>query len=172
DAPDPVDSRVWVRAGRPVISLRTFSKMYGLAGLRLGYGVADPALVRYLHQVREPFNANAVAQAAAAAALGDAEHVQRVRAVNSAGKEQYYRGLEALGAPAVRSQANFVLARVGDGERVFNALLRHGVIVRAGFPTLEAFVRISVGTERENTRCLKALEEVLADVSAAGARTQ
>jgi len=172
DAPDPVDSRVWVRAGRPVISLRTFSKMYGLAGLRLGYGVADPALVRFLHQVREPFNANAVAQAAAAAALGDTAYVERVRAANAAGKEQYYRGLEALGAHAVRSQANFVLARVGDGEAVFAALLRRGVIVRAGFPTLDAFIRISVGTEAENSRCLAALQEVLASVSATGGRTQ
>lgn len=161
DTPDPLDSLAFIRAGRPVISLRTFSKIHGLAGLRLGYALADPEWIGYVNQVREPFNANAVAQAAACAALEDREFVRRVRDLNATGREQYYDGLARLGVPFVRTQGNFLLARVGDGMRVFEALLRHGVIVRAGFRGIDQYVRISIGTEEENRRCLEALGEVL-----------
>lgn len=164
DAPDPLDSLAFIRAGRRVISLRTFSKMYGLAGVRLGYAIADPHLIACVNQVREPFNANAVAQAAATAALDDAEFVLRVRELNAAGRVQYYEGLARLGVPVVATQANFVLARVGDGMKVFDALQRRGVVVRAGFQGLFAYVRISIGTEQENGRCLEALGEVLGDM--------
>lgn len=161
DSPDPLHSLEFISEGKPVLSLRTFSKMYGLAGLRLGYALGDPGLIRFLHQVREPFNVNAVAQVGAAAALQDHEHVEACRAANQSGRLQFYKGLKELGIPYVPTQGNFLLAQVGDGMRVFEALERYGVIVRAGFPGLQEYVRISIGTEAENERCLAALAQVL-----------
>lgn len=161
DAPDPLDSLAFVRAGKAVLSLRTFSKMYGLAGLRLGYALGDPGLIRYLHLVREPFNVNATAQAAVSAALSDRGHVARSREANRLGREQYYSGLARLGVEFVRTQGNFLLARVGNGRETADALERRGVIVRAGFPGLDEYVRISVGSEEENEVCLASLAEVL-----------
>lgn len=161
DAPDPLRALEFIRAGRPVLSLRTFSKIYGLAGLRIGYAVGAPDAVRYIHQVREPFNANAVAQAAAAAALFDEDHVRRSRAANRAGREQFGAGLRALGIPFIETQGNFVLAKVGDGQAAFEALLRRGVIVRAGFAGLDEYVRISIGLPEENEVCLAGLAEFM-----------
>ncbi len=161
DAPDPLDSLQFIREGRSVLSLRTFSKIHGLAGLRLGYVLADAAVIAYINQVREPFNANAVAQAAAVAALSDIDHVTKSRAANKACRQQYYEGLARQGIPYIETQGNFLLAEVGDGYKVFEDLQRLGVIVRAGFPGLERYVRISIGTQEENERCLQALEKVL-----------
>lgn len=160
DSADRLDSLQFVRAGRPVISLRTFSKMYGLAGLRLGYALADPSILAYLHQVRLPFNVNAVAQAGCVAALSDEEHVLRSRAYNAAGRAQYYTGLASLGISYIPTQGNFLLADVGDGQAVFEALQRQGVIVRAGFAGLPAYIRISIGTTEQNERCLQALAKL------------
>lgn len=157
DSPDVLDSLQFVRERRAVISLRTFSKMYGLAGLRLGYALADPAIIRFLHQVRLPFNVNAVAQVGCEAALADEAHVVRSRAMNAAGREQYYTGLTRLGIPYIPTQGNFLLARVGDGQAVFEALQRRGVIVRAGFAGLSPYIRISIGTQAQNESCLAAL---------------
>ncbi len=161
DEPDPLDSLQFVREGRTVLSLRTFSKMYGLAGIRLGYALGDPGLINYMHQVREPFNVNSVAQAAGVAALSDTEHVARCRAANRAGREQFYEGLTALDIPHIPTQGNFLIADVGDGLAVFEQLQRRGVIVRAGFPGLDRYVRISIGTAEENERCLQALAQVI-----------
>ena len=161
DAPDPLRSVDLIRAGKPVLSLRTFSKMYGLAGMRLGYALGNPALIRYLHQVREPFNVNAMAQAAAIAALTDRDHVLRSREANRLGREQLYRGFERMGVPYIPTQGNFMIAEVGDGQRVFHALQQKGVIVRVGFPGLPEFIRVSIGTAEENQQFLAALAETL-----------
>ncbi len=161
DTPDPLRSIELIRAGKPVLSLRTFSKMYGLAGMRLGYALGNPMLIRYLHQVREPFNVNAMAQAAAIAALGDVNHVQKSRAVNNEGREQLYRGFEQLGIHYIPTQGNFMIAEVGDGGRVFQELQSKGIIVRAGFPGIPEFIRVSIGTREENAHFLVALAEVL-----------
>ncbi|GIW39610.1 MAG: histidinol-phosphate aminotransferase 2 [Candidatus Binatia bacterium] len=147
---------------KPVLVLRTFSKIYGLAGLRLGYGVGPPGLVEFLERVRQPFNVGTLAQVAAAAALEDHEHVERSKRLNREGMCRLAEGFRRLGLFWVPSQANFVLVRVGDGARIYERLLRRGVIVRPmaayGFPE---FVRVTVGVPEENERLLRSLEEVL-----------
>ncbi len=157
--PDSLSSHAPTRA---LLTLRTFSKIYGLAGLRIGYGVAPPVLVDLMDRVRAPFNVSSLAQAAAIAALEDDEHVERTRRVNREGMEFLRHEFERLGLEYVPSWANFILVRVGNGARVYEALLRRGVIVRPmgvyGFPE---HVRISVGTQAENERCIAALEQVL-----------
>ena len=153
----------FVRAGRRVLVLRTFSKIYGLAGLRIGYGIGPADLVGLLNRLRAPFNTSSLAQAAAAAALQDAEHVARTQALTEAGRAYLTAQCQALGLAVVPSVANFLLVDVGrPGPATTDALLRHGVIVRPmggyGFPT---HLRISVGTAQENERCIAALRAVL-----------
>jgi histidinol-phosphate aminotransferase len=161
DYPDGLD----LRARYPnLILLRTFSKIYGLAGLRLGYGVARPDLVEYLDRVRAPFNVSLVAQAAGVAALSDTEHVAKSRALVESELPFLANGLNALGAKVTPSQANFVLADFPGrpGKELFEALLREGVVVRPmggyGFPTSQ---RITVGLRAENEKLLEALRKVL-----------
>jgi len=161
DTEDPLDSLRLIREGYTLITLRTFSKMYGLAGLRLGYAMGDPGILAFLHQVRLPFNVNALAQAGAVAALADAEHVVRSRRLNATGRAQYYDGLRRLGIPYIHTQGNFLLAEVGDGQAVYDRLQAKGVIVRAGFAGLPAHIRISIGTTADNDRCLTALAAVI-----------
>ncbi|MCI0670519.1 MAG: histidinol-phosphate transaminase, partial [Myxococcaceae bacterium] len=146
-----------------VVTLRTFSKIHGLAGIRLGYGVMDARRVDYLNRVRMPFNLTSLAQAAGVAALQDTEHVRRTRALNAEGLALLQAELPKLGARVPRSHANFVLADFGRPcAPLYEGLLRRGVIVRPmagnGFPTC---LRISVGTSEENARCIAALREVL-----------
>ena len=157
------DALRFVRDGRLLLVLRTFSKIYGLAGLRIGYGIGPPALIALLNRAREPFNTNSLAQAAATAALGDVAHVARTRAVTEEGRKFLSEACRALGLAVVPSVANFLLVDVGrPGPATADALLRHGVIVRPmvgyGFPT---HLRISIGTPQENERCLAALKAVL-----------
>jgi len=153
-----------IRSGqRPnLILMRTFSKIYGLAGLRLGYGIAVPAFISALEKIRQPFNVNLVAQAAGLAALDDAEHVRRTRENNFAGRKFFEEGLAKLGLEYVPSHANFILVRVGDGQGVFEALQRAGVITRpmAGY-RLPEWIRISIGAMPENHRCLRAVKRAL-----------
>jgi histidinol-phosphate aminotransferase len=153
------DSMAYVKQGRNVIVLRTFSKIYGLAGLRIGYGVTTAEITNILNRVRPPFNANSLAQRAALAALGDDEHVARSRAVNGAGMEQMVKGLTALGFAPIPSEANFVYVDVGrDGRAVFEAMLREGIIVRH----IEGrMVRVTIGLEEENREFLAALKQVI-----------
>ena len=162
---DPVDLLSGIRSGtRPnLLIMRTFSKIHGLAGLRLGYGIGVPELVGVLEKVRQPFNINALVQAAALAALDDEEHVAQTRAVNREGREYLTRECGALGLPVVPSAANFVLVEVGDGQRVFQDLQRRGVITRpmSGYQ-MPRHIRISVGTPAENRRCIEALRACLA----------
>ncbi len=158
----PPDTLQFVRAGRNVIVLRTFSKIHGLAGIRLGYGMARPELIRVLQKTRTPFNTSGVAQAAAVAALADTEHQAKSKRLTDEGRRYLETEFAALGRPFVPSVANFVLVKVGDGKALFEKLLRKGVIVRAlsGY-NLPEWVRISVGTMEENRRCIAALREVL-----------
>jgi histidinol-phosphate aminotransferase len=153
------DSMAYVKQGRNVIVLRTFSKIYGLAGLRIGYGVATEEITNFLNRVRPPFNANSLAQRAALAALGDDEHVARSRAANAVGMEQMVKGLAALGLTPIPSEANFVYVDVGrDGRTLFEAMLRGGIIVRH----IEgAMVRVTIGLEEENREFLAALKRVI-----------
>jgi histidinol-phosphate aminotransferase len=145
-----------------VVSLRTFSKLYGLAGLRVGYGVASAAVIDTIGRIRQPFNVNALALVGALAALDDDEHVRRTLAVNREGMAYLVAAFRRLGLEHVPSAANFVLVHVGDGGRVYQALLRRGVIVRPmevyGFP---AHVRVTVGTRAENERFVDALGAML-----------
>ncbi|MBI3662771.1 MAG: histidinol-phosphate transaminase [Acidobacteria bacterium] len=145
-----------------LLVLRTFSKVYGLAGMRIGYGVGPADLLREMNKLRTPFNTSSVAQAAAVAALDDAEHVRRSVESNRAGMKQITSRLEAMGVACVPSFTNFLLIELGrNSKEVAAALLRHGVIVRPmawmGFPTA---IRVSVGTAEENARFLDALARV------------
>lgn len=153
------DTIAYVKQGRNAIVLRTFSKIYGLAGLRIGYGVSTPEIIDLLNRVRPPFNANSLAQKAAFAALTDDEHVAKSRVVNADGMEQIGQGLQALGLTPVPSEANFVYFDCKqDGRRVFDALLREGVIVRHLTGTM---LRVTIGQPDENTVFLQALRKVL-----------
>ncbi|HSA62601.1 MAG TPA: histidinol-phosphate transaminase [Nitrospiraceae bacterium] len=153
------DTIAYVKEGRNVIVLRTFSKIYGLAGLRIGYGISTPEINDLLNRVRPPFNANSLAQRAALAALGDDEHVARSRAVNAAGMEQLRSGLTKLGFAPIPSEANFLYFDVKrDGRQVFESLLREGIIVRHIEGTM---LRVTVGQFDENAAFLQALKKVL-----------
>ncbi len=155
------DTLRYVREGRPVIVLRTFSKTYGLAGLRVGYAVAPPPLIRLMHRVRQAFNFSAMALAAAEAALGDDAFVRRTRQVIEAGRRLFERRLPALGLPYVPSVANFMLVETGRARATFLEMQKRKVIVRPmdgyGLPD---HVRVTLGTREENERCLKALAAV------------
>jgi histidinol-phosphate aminotransferase len=157
--PDFPDALAWVARRPGTIVLRTFSKIYGLAGLRVGYGVADPELAGYLERARHPFNLNVLGEEAALAALDDDEHVERTRRLNDEGARFLARELAALGIETWPTDANFLLARAGSG--IADRLLREGVIVRplAGFG-MPDHVRITIGTAAENERLVKALQAV------------
>jgi histidinol-phosphate aminotransferase len=148
-----------------VVALRTFSKAYGLAGLRIGYAIAAPAVVEAIDVVREPFNSNLPGQAAALAALSDPGHVSATLALTRTERAATAQALAARGLRVLPSLANFVCVDMGrPGAAVFRALLRRGVIVRPleayGLPSL---LRISIGMRAENARLLQALDEVLAE---------
>jgi histidinol-phosphate aminotransferase len=164
--PDYPDSLNYHEPSRMIVTLRTFSKIFGLAGLRIGYAVARPDLVTLLHKVRQPFNVTSLAQVAAIAGLDDASHVTRTLEVNAAGLAYLESEFRRLGIDYVPSHANFILAEVGDGLKVFNELLKLGVIVRPmGGYGLPHHLRISVGLEHENHRLIAALKQVLATTS-------
>jgi histidinol-phosphate aminotransferase len=145
-----------------LILARTFSKVYGLAGLRIGYGIGSPEVIRAMEKIRQPFNINSAAQSAALAAIDDSGHLAATRANNKAGLVYVHGVFAELGLTFVKSYANFVLVKVGNGARVFAELQRRGIIVRpmAGYG-LPEWVRISVGTPDQNSRCAAALREIL-----------
>jgi histidinol-phosphate aminotransferase len=153
----------WLAAHPNLIVSRTFSKAYGLAGLRVGFGMMDASVADMLNRVRQPFNVSSVAQAAALAALGDTEYVAESARLNRVGLAELTAALDALGVRYVPSHANFLLVHVGDGARVYEHMLRDGVIVRPvanyGLPE---HVRVTVGLPEENRRFLAALESALA----------
>ena len=154
----------YVKAGRNVIVLRTFSKIYGLAALRVGYGLTLPEIAQAVEMITEPFNVNSMAQIGALAAIDDVEHVQRSRAINSVGKKYLYSEFDKLGLNYVPTEANFIFLDTGkDCQAVFKALLQMGVIIRTGdifgHPN---FIRVTIGTEAENERFIQSLTQVLA----------
>ena len=159
DPEQQAHATTWVREHPNLVVSRSFSKAYGLAALRVGYGVMDATVADLLNRVRQPFNVNALAQAAALAALADTEYVEESRRLNRAGLAQLTAGLDAMGVAWLPSHGNFLLVNVGDATRVNAALLRQGVIVRPvanyGLP---AFLRVTVGLPRENERFLAALD--------------
>ena len=158
EAPDVLK---YVRAGRNVVVLRTFSKIQGLANLRIGYGVAAPEIVEVLQRARQPFNANGIAQAGALAGLRDKAHMEETRRVTREGRDFLQSEFLAMGLEFVLSHANFVLVRVGDGKKVFEALLRRGIIVRAmGSYGLPEWIRVSVGTMAQNKLFIAELREL------------
>lgn len=145
-----------------ILTLRTFSKLYGLAGLRIGYGIGAKSVIALMQCVRQPFNVNAPAQWAALAALDDTEHVQRSLGVNQQGVKYLQTEFARLGLSYVPSQANFILVRVGNGPEVFQRLLQQGVIVRpmVGYKFPE-HVRVTVGTMAQNQKLIGALERLI-----------
>ena len=161
DAPDTLK---YVKEGRNVCVLRTFSKAYGLAGLRIGYGLAAPQVAAILQKARQPFNANAMAQVAALAAMNDEAHVAKTLETNNEGLVFYEHAFAKRELEYVPSVANFILVKVGDGDAVFQKMLGQGVIVRAmrGYK-LPEWVRISIGTKEENERCIEVLDQVMGD---------
>jgi len=141
-----------------LLLMRTFSKIFGLAGLRLGYGIAHPGLVATLEKARQPFNINSIAQAGALAALADTEHILRTRENNMLGLSFFSDAFQKMSLEFIPSAANFILVRVGDGQRVFEEMQQGGIIVRPmGGYELGEWIRITVGTPPENERCLTAL---------------
>ncbi|TMA72558.1 MAG: histidinol-phosphate transaminase [Deltaproteobacteria bacterium] len=160
--PEYPNSLAYHRRGRLLITLRTFSKIYGLAGLRIGYGVGPLEVIEVLNRIRQPFNVSSLAQVAALAALDDTAHVERTRANNRDGLAFLCASCERLGRPYVPSWANFLLIDVGEGARVYEALLRRGVIARPmevyGLPRN---LRVTVGTPAENERFVDGLAAVL-----------
>ena len=150
-------------ADHNVVVLQTFSKAYALAGLRVGYGIARPEIIKYLQQVRGPFNVNSLAQAAAIASLNDAEQVERARQVNGEGRKYLCEELESMGLNFCATQANFVfLDARKPSKEVFTELLRRGVIVRTGDPWgLESWLRVTIGTREMNERFISSLRDVL-----------
>lgn len=157
-----LDSVALVKRFANLVVSRSFSKAYGLAGLRVGFGMAQPALTDLMARVRQPFNVNSLAQAAAMAAFEDDDFLVRSAEVNAAGKQQLQEAFDRLGLRYVPSYANFVLVEVGDANAVNQALLKRGVIVRpVGGDGLPDWLRISIGLPQENAILIKALSEVL-----------
>jgi histidinol-phosphate aminotransferase len=160
------DSLELIKRSSNALILRTFSKIYGLAGLRVGYGLAPVQIIADLNTVREPFNVNSLSQVAARAALEDEEHLLKVRKNNSAGKEYLSGELKRMGLYHVPTQANFFFVDVGvDSKELFQRLLRKGIIVRTGdifgYPQ---FIRVSIAHEEGNRHFIKALEETLQEM--------
>ena len=162
------ESAEWVKKYPNLLVSRTFSKAYGLAGLRVGFGIAQPALTDLMNRIRQPFNVNSLAQAAAIAALNDKAFLKRSAANNAAGYQQFTEAFDQLGLEYVPSYGNFVLVKVGNdltaGARVNLALLKQGVIVRpVGNYGLPEWLRISIGLPRENAVLIAALTKALAE---------
>lgn len=163
DDPDYPNCLDYVREERKAVVLRTFSKAYGLAGLRIGYGLAPPELARALKQVREPFNVSGISQVAALASLADSDQVQRSFQLVQDGKQYLYEQFEQMGLEYVLTQANFIFVDVGiDSRKCFDELMRRGVTVRTGdiFGT-PTHIRVTIGTMEQNRKFIEALRDVL-----------
>ncbi|MEP6603894.1 MAG: histidinol-phosphate transaminase [Spartobacteria bacterium] len=161
---EPPDTVRYLREGRNVVILRTFSKIHGLAGLRVGYGLARPELIQVVQKTREPFNVNSIAQVGALAALGDDEHQRETKRVVDEGRIFFEQQFAEMKLAFVRGAANFIMVNVGDGARIFKELLGRKIIVRPlkGY-NLPEWVRISIGTMEQNRKCIAALKEVFSN---------
>lgn len=163
DDPDYPDTLRYAREGRLSITLRTFSKAYGLAGLRIGYGIAHPEVAGAVRLTCEPFNVSSIAQVAALASLDDPDQVRRSVEMNRAGKEYLYRHFERMGLEYVPTEANFIFVNVGmDSRECFDGLMRRGVTVRTGdIFGFDTWVRVTIGRETDNRRFIEALEDLV-----------
>lgn len=162
-AEDYTNGLEFIALGYPIIVLQTFSKIYGLAGIRVGFGAASSTIIKNILKVKEPFNVNMLAQAAATAAIADHEHVQQSQELNQQGHEFLYKAFLGLGLKYVKSMSNFVLVKIGsNAKEVFEMLMKKGVIIRYGGTWgLPEYVRISVGSMEENEILVNALQEIL-----------
>jgi histidinol-phosphate aminotransferase len=162
-AEDYTDGLEFVRDGYPVLVLQTFSKIYGLAGVRVGFGAAPKEIIQSILQVKEPFNVNALAQAASIAAVGDDEHVRQSQELVVKERQRFYEAFRQLGLEYTESMSNFVLVKLGsEAFALYEKLMAKGVIVRYGrIWGLPEHVRITVGTPEENDRLITVLREVL-----------
>ena len=156
--PEYADSMKWFRQGKDILVLRTFSKIFGLAGLRIGYGIAKAEIIAELNKLRPPFNTNSIAQVAALKALGDREHVEKSREINETGKKYLYGELGQLGLNCVPTEANFVYLPVEDSGSLYDNLLKKGVIVRPMGPKA---LRVTIGLPEENARFIEALKTII-----------
>jgi len=158
-SPDYPDSLNYLREGRSVLILRTFSKMYGLAGLRIGYGVGHRDIVAEMNKLRPPFNTSSLAQKAALWALEDEDHLRRTREINQRGKHFLYEALDAMNVPYVPTEANFIYMPLNrSAQTLYTALLEQGVIVR---PVGQREIRVTIGLPEENQRFIDALKTVM-----------
>lgn len=157
-ASDYADSMKHFRADKNVLILRTFSKIYGLAGLRIGYGIAKKDILTDMNRLREPFNTNSLAQKAALAALRDTEHVANSRKTNDTGREYLYKELSTLGIAYVPTEANFIYMPIEDSVAINNGLMKKGIIIRPMGPKA---IRVTIGLPEENRRFIQALKEVI-----------
>jgi histidinol-phosphate aminotransferase len=158
----PPDTVERVKSGTRVVLMRTFSKIQGLAGLRIGYGLAPAEIADLLQRARQPFNANAIAQAGAIAGLADVEHQQKTKAITDEGRRLMEDNFAKMGLKYVPSSANFVLVHVGDGGEVFKRLMKKGIIVRSMVSYhLPGYIRVSIGTSEQNARFFTELPAAL-----------
>lgn len=165
DAPDFPDSVEYIRrdCGKNIILLRTFSKIHSLAGLRIGYGISNSEIIKYLNLVRKPFNVNRLAQRAALVSLGHREWLDKSREMVFAGKEYLCKHLDKLGIRYIPTQTNFLLVELrADAKAISDRLLSHGIIIRptAGFG-LPDFIRVTIGTKEHNERFIKVLRGII-----------
>jgi histidinol-phosphate aminotransferase len=157
----PTDLLPFIANNPNLLLMRTFSKIHGLAGLRVGYGIGHPEFIGALEKIRQPFNLNAMAQAAALAAIDDVEHVQRTRENNADVLRFFETALSEMNIETIPSHANFICARVGDGRATFGELQKHGVITRdMSSYQMPEWIRITIGTREQNERCLIALKDL------------
>ena len=158
--PDYPDTLKYFKDGRDILILRTFSKAYGLASLRIGYGIGKPEILTEMNKIREPFNTNSFAQVAAIHALTDDEHVRKTVENNEAGKKYLYKEFDSLGISYVPTETNFIYMPLElESKTIFEALLQKGVIIR---PVGPKAVRVTIGTPAENRRFIESLKEFLA----------
>lgn len=158
----PPDTVKYIREGRNVVVLRTFSKIQGLAALRVGYGITTPEIAEVLNRTRQPFNVNALAQAGALAGLEDTAHQEKTKKITDEGRELLQSTFQELGIEYVPSYANFVMLKVGDADRVFVEMQKKGVIIRSMTSyNLPEWIRVTIGTEEQNQRFIQVLNEVL-----------
>ncbi|MGC8887164.1 MAG: histidinol-phosphate transaminase [Verrucomicrobiia bacterium] len=160
---NPPNALKYIKEGKEnLLLMRTFSKIYGLAGLRLGYGIGSKNIINVIEKVRQPFNINSVAQQAALSALDDVDHIRKTKQNNKLGIEYYEKELKQMRLEYLPTYTNFILVKVGDGNRVFAELQKLGVIVRPmGVYGLPDWIRITIGTPSENHKCIDALKKVL-----------
>jgi histidinol-phosphate aminotransferase len=156
DYPDSLD---YLKAGKNILALRTFSKIYGLAGLRIGYGITTPQIAEFMNKVRQPFNTNSLGQIGALAALGDRKHVEKSIAANNEGKQFLYQSFIRLGISYVKTETNFIMFETQfEGKELYSRLLKTGVIIR---PVGGKRLRVTIGLPEENKRFVDELEKIV-----------